>query len=153
MLPWGALLGGYVQYGWTPLYIACYNDHKEVVKLLLAHPGVDINKTTEVRGRGGVGRERVQGRQRSWVHTRGCGGGWLTSHSLTMLSWGALLGGYVQGGRTPLYIACYNDHKEVVKLLLAHPGVDINKANKVRGRGGVGRERVQGGCRLGYTPR
>jgi hypothetical protein len=65
--------------------------------------------------------ERVQGGQRSWVHTRGCGGGQLTSHSLTMLSWGALLGGYV-------------------KLLLARVDVDINKADKVRGRGGVGRE-------------
>jgi hypothetical protein len=97
--------------------------------------------------------ERVQGGQRSWVHTRGCGGGQLTSHSLTMLSWGALLGGYVQCGWTPLYMACFNGHMEVVKLLLAHPGVDINKADKVRGRGGAGRER---GCRegrLGYTPR
>ena len=34
---------------------------------------------------------------------------------------------------------------EVVKLLLAHPGVDINKADVVRGRGRVGRESVQGG--------
>jgi ankyrin repeat protein len=56
-----------------------------------------------------------------------------------MLSWGALLGGYVQNGRTPLLWACYNGHMEVVKLLLAHPGVDINKTNKVRGRGGAGR--------------
>jgi hypothetical protein len=80
----------------------------EVVKLLLAHPGVDINKAdNEVRGRGGAGRERVQGGQRSWVHTRGCGGGRLTSHALTMLAWGALLGGYVQGGNTPLHRACY----------------------------------------------
>jgi hypothetical protein len=38
------------------------------------------------------------------------------------------------------------DHKEVVKLLLAHPGVDINKMGWVRGRGGAGRER---GCREG----
>jgi hypothetical protein len=65
----------------------------------------------------------------------------------------ALLGGCVQYGFTPLYIACLKGHKEVVKLLLAHPGVDINKTTEVRGRGGVGRERVQGGCRLGYTPR
>jgi hypothetical protein len=79
------------------------------------------------------------------VHTRGCGGGRLTSHSLTMLSWGALLGGYVQDGQTPLYTACDGGYMEVVKLLLAHPGVDINKADRVRGRGGAGRERVQGG--------
>jgi ankyrin repeat protein len=144
-----------VQSGETPLWAACDNGRMEVVKLLLAHPGVDINKATEVRGRGGVGRERVQGGQRSWVHTRGCGGGGrLTSHSLTMLSWGALLGGYMQDGWTPLFIACANDHKEVVKLLLAHPGVDINKTNKVRGREGVGRERGcredrEAGCTLG----
>jgi hypothetical protein len=100
---------------------------------------VDINKADTVRGREGVGRERVQGGQRSWVHTRGCGGGRLTSYSLTMLSWGALLGGYVQDGWTPLYMACNKGRMEVVKLLLAHPGVDINKTT-VRGRGGVGRE-------------
>jgi hypothetical protein len=80
MLSWGALLGGYVQNGWrcrmdTPLWVACYEGRTEVVKLLLAHPRVDINKTAEVQGRGGAGRERVQGGQRSWVHTRGCCGG------------------------------------------------------------------------------
>jgi ankyrin repeat protein len=51
----------------------------------------------------------------------------------------------VQGGRTPLYMACYKGRMEVVKLLLARPNVDINKANTVRGRGGAGRERVQAG--------
>jgi ankyrin repeat protein len=59
----------------------------------------------------------------------------------------------VQDGETPLLRACYNGRMEGVKLLLAHPGVDINKADTVRGRGGAGRER---GCRegrLGYTPR
>jgi hypothetical protein len=66
---------------------------------------------------------------------------------------GCTVGGWVQYGRTPLFMACFYNHMEVMKLLLAHPGVDINKADKVRGRGGAGRER---GCRegrLGYTPR
>jgi hypothetical protein len=88
----------------------------------------------------------VQEGQRSWVHTRRCAGGRLTSHSLTMLSLGALLGGYVQNGETPLWMACHKGHMEVVKLLLAHPGVDINNANMVRGRGGADSER---GCREG----
>ena len=59
----------------------------------------------------------------------------------------------MQDGETPLWWACCEGRMEVVNLLLAHPGVDINKANKVRERGGAGRER---GCRegrLGYTPR
>ena len=59
----------------------------------------------------------------------------------------------MQDGDTPLYTACDNEGHKEVKLLLAHPGVDINKTNEVRGRGGAGRER---GCRegrLGYTPR
>jgi hypothetical protein len=67
-----------------------------------------------------------------------------------MLSWGALLGVYAQGGATPLYIACQQGHVEVVKLLLAHPDVLVNQAKEVRGRGGASRE-SEGG--LVYTPR
>jgi hypothetical protein len=70
-----------------------------------------------------------------------------------MLAWGALLGGCVQDGCTPLYAACDKGHMEVVKLLLARVDVDINKEDKVRGRGGVGRERECREGRLGYTPR
>jgi hypothetical protein len=55
------------------------------------------------------------------------------SRALTMLSWGALLGGYVQFGETPLCMACQNGHKEVVKLLLAR-NVDVNYADEVRGK-------------------
>jgi len=29
---------------WTPLYIACQNNHIEVIKLLLSHPNIDVNK-------------------------------------------------------------------------------------------------------------
>ena len=52
-----------------------------------------------------------------------------------MLSWGALLGVYAQGGWAPLLIACQNGYVEVVKLLLAHPDVLVNQAEKVRRRG------------------
>ena len=38
-----------------------------------------------------------------------------------------------QVGFTPLLIACYNKHVEVVKVLLANKAA-VDKANKVRGR-------------------
>jgi ankyrin repeat protein len=41
----------------------------------------------------------------------------------------------MQDGATPLYIACARGHVEVVKLLLAHPDVAVNKAHKVRRSG------------------
>jgi ankyrin repeat protein len=71
-----------------------------------------------------------------------------------MLSWGALLDGYVQERNTPLSRSINNGRMEVVKLLLARPNVDINKANTVRERGGAGEERKnregrQAGCTLG----
>jgi ankyrin repeat protein len=62
-----------------------------------------------------------------------------------MLSWGALLGGCTQDGWTPLLTACGKGHVEAVKLLLARSDVAVNHANQVRGRGGAGRERGQGG--------
>jgi ankyrin repeat protein len=35
-------------------------------------------------------------------------------------------------GATALMWAAYNDHAEVVRLLLAHPSVDVNVTDKVR---------------------
>jgi ankyrin repeat protein len=52
-----------------------------------------------------------------------------------MLSLGALLGVYAQTGATPLYTACEEGHVEVVELLLSHPDVLVNQAEKVRRRG------------------
>ena len=53
--------------------------------------------------------------------------------------------GGAQDGRTPLYIACYYGHGEVVKLLLADEMVAANQAREVRvgGKGEGGwRERA-----------
>jgi hypothetical protein len=52
-----------------------------------------------------------------------------------MLSWGVLLGGCMQVGSTPLFMACQNGHMEVVKLLLARSDIAVNQANQVRGTG------------------
>ena len=37
-----------IQYGWTALYIAAQNGHREVVELLLQH-GADVNAKDKVR--------------------------------------------------------------------------------------------------------
>ena len=47
-----------MQHGWTPLFRACVNDHKEVVKLLLARK-VGVNEANEVR-------ERVWAAKTAW---------------------------------------------------------------------------------------
>jgi ankyrin repeat protein len=48
-----------MQYGWTPLFMACYEGYEEVVKLLLARSDVAVNLAIQVRGRGEAGRERA----------------------------------------------------------------------------------------------
>ena len=49
-----------------------------------------------------------------------------------------------------MLIACQKGHVEVVELLLAHPDVAVNQAEKVRREREAGRERE---CGLGNTAR
>ena len=40
---------------------------------------------------------------------------------------------YIDNGNTPLHVAVWNGNKDIVELLLAQPGIDVqvrNKANK-----------------------
>ena len=72
-------LAGGAQDGATPLCLACYNGHEEVVKLLLGDDRVDVNQATQVRvggEGGGVWRERAGrvegcGSERSMSHGGG----------------------------------------------------------------------------------
>ena len=52
----------------------------------------------------------------------------------------ALVGGWAQ-----LYEACVEGDVEAVRVLLARSDIAVNQADEVRGRGGAGRERGQGG--------
>jgi hypothetical protein len=55
------------------LHEASERGDEEAVRLLLAHSDVNVNKTNEVRRRGGVGRERgMEGREAGCTLT-GCG--------------------------------------------------------------------------------
>jgi ankyrin repeat protein len=78
----GCTAGGGAQHGWTPLLIACKNDHMGVVKLLLARSDVAVNQANTVRGSGGAGRERGQGGLGYRSLCCCCGGGRLTSRLL-----------------------------------------------------------------------
>ena len=65
----GRCWAGGVQYGATPLFMACQEGHEEVVKLLLADERVDVNQAMQVR----VGGEGERGRRERAARAGGCG--------------------------------------------------------------------------------
>jgi ankyrin repeat protein len=86
------------QYGETPLKQAAERGHAEAVKLLLAKKGVDVNKASGYQG---------------WIDGYRFDDGYKVKLIFK---------------QTPLMEAVRNGHAEVVKLLLAHKEVDVNKA-------------------------
>ena len=99
--------------GRTPLFTASYQGHVEVVKLLLAAPGIDVNQAnnngfTPLYNASQEGHVEVV---------------------KLLLAVGADVNKASKGGWTPLYMASRNGHAEIVKLLLAAPGIDVNLAN------------------------
>ena len=84
---------------------ASHMGHLDVVKLLLSHPGVDVNALD---------------------HVRRLGANCLFMAFITRLFL------YIQNGRTTaLMKAAHMGHLEIVKLLLAYPSVDVNAQDKV----------------------
>ena len=98
----------------TPLCMAAREGHAEVVKLLLAAPGIDVNKAYA------AGWTPL-----SWAAREG--------HAevvkLLLAAPGIDVNKADAAGWTPLYHAAWGGHAEVVKLLLAAPGIDVNKTD------------------------
>lgn len=101
--------------GSTPLVIACAKGHTEVVKTLLAHPRIRVNKAT----------------------ARGATPLLLACHVRCTEIVQLLLArseidvnkAIMRTGLTPLQIACNGHYIEVAKLLLAHTDIDVNQGS------------------------
>ncbi len=121
--------------GWTALMAACSKGYTNIVKLLLAVPGVDVNaaKVSCVSGKRlhavispRYFRCEAEVWQEGWVRGRvslevDCVGGGL---------WLGFVAGSVQeDGWTALMVACSKGATDVVEMLLAVPGVDVNVAD------------------------
>ena len=131
-----------MQYGWTPLHYASVNGHTDTVRALLTHPGVDVNAKDKVGTR--------ENKNSSFEPDLGLFNdhmAWLTSAhkgqilscryvfpaALTarqpMLSPNSPL---MQCDSSALMRATFKGFAEVVQVLLAHPGVDVNIKDNVR---------------------
>lgn len=81
----------------NPLIIAMIEGYKEIVELLLEQPDIDVNLSLDITQLG-IDNDRKQ---------------MLLKQNLDVI--------------TPLGIAVERGYKEIVELLLKHPGIDVNK--------------------------
>jgi len=101
------------RYGFTPFFIACNFGHIEIAKMLLAHPGIDVNRTTIDREMPLFGACRRK--------------------DLAMIK--LLLNDprmELTSAMTLLCDACHEGHLEVVKLLLESGKFDVNQPGENR---------------------
>ena len=100
--------------GTTPLVLAAQKGHTECVRLLLAAPGIDVNKANK------DGTTPL-----SWAAQKGH----TENVSLLLAAPGININQVDSKGITPLFWAASWNHTECVRLLLAAPGIDINLAD------------------------
>jgi ankyrin repeat protein len=99
---------------WTALMAASYKGHTDIVVLLLAHEGVDVNQGKPTNGMTALLFASVEG----YADTVAL----LLGHEGVDVNQGT-----TDDGMTALMWASYNGHADVVALLLAHEGVDVNQ--------------------------
>jgi len=106
------------RYGRTPLYMASQNGHSEVVSMLLAKEGVDVNQADN----GGFTPLYIASEN-----------GHAEVVSMLLAKQGVHVNQAEEDGWTPLCIASKKGHADVVSMLLAHHGyavfdIDVNQA-------------------------
>lgn len=92
--------------GLSPLYLACFSEHTETVKILLGHRA-DVNNPSPLCIMCEFGNAEIV---------------------RMLLNNGANVNLCNYEGLSPLFVACYNEHTEIIKILLEH-GADVNKAS------------------------
>jgi hypothetical protein len=109
--------------------VACSKGATGIVELLLAVPGVDVNAAKVSCVSGTCLHAVISHRHVRWepeVKQYGCRCGWVRGREHS----GELSRCCVQKvGRTALMEACSKGATDIVELLLAVPGVDVNVAN------------------------
>jgi len=100
-------------YGATTLYIWSYGGHSEVVSMLLAMQGIDVNQAADD---GSTPLSIASKKGHSEVVSK------------LLAKQGVDVNKADNDGWTPLYIASQEGHSEVVSMLLAKQGVDVNQA-------------------------
>lgn len=101
--------------GFTPLHYACCRGDTDILKLLLAHPNIDVN---------------IQNDEGTPLHYA-CEGRRGTEIVKELLARPEIdINLKNEREETPLHYACEYDETEIVELLLAHPEIDPNLKNK-----------------------
>ncbi|EFC41844.1 predicted protein [Naegleria gruberi] len=104
------------QYGQTMLWVACFNGHLEIVKLLLSCKTIDVNL----------------GNRDSPLYTA-CQNGHLEIVKLLLSCKTIDVNLTDYRDYSPLYIACRYGYLEIIKQLLQHPNIEIDSTLSVNG--------------------
>lgn len=113
------------KYGETPLHLAAYNNTIDCLKLLLAIPGIKLNK-----GEKGLGHTPLH--QAIFHNNIECVKLLLNTPGININRRPRYRGYYIGmsfPGCTPLYTAAENGHTECIELLLAQKGILVNKGD------------------------
>ncbi len=102
------------QYGWSPLYDACYDNKIEIINLLLNHPKIDPN---------------IKNNNGFTPLYSACINNQIESIKLLLNHQETDPNIQDKNGWSPLYDACYDNKIEIINLLLNHPKIDPNIKN------------------------
>eukprot|EP00761_Pharyngomonas_kirbyi_P010009 gb/GECH01010027.1/.p1 GENE.gb/GECH01010027.1/~~gb/GECH01010027.1/.p1 ORF type:complete len:360 (+),score=22.95 gb/GECH01010027.1/:1-1080(+) len=98
----------------TPIYLAAYHGHEDVVAMLLEHPEVDVNASN--------------GYGCSPLHAA-CRQGYIEIVKLLLTHSDLNINCLSNIGNTPICIAAQEGYKEIVEVLLGNPNIKVNEVD------------------------